>query len=133
MTNEKGLKRWHIALWIVQGFLALMFGYVGLMKIVLPAAQLMESDMSFANFVGIEMTRFIGVSELLGAMGLILPAALRIKPILTPLAASGIALVMILATAYHAYANEPLSTIAFFLLAAFVAWGRYKKVPIEAK
>ena len=77
--------------------------------------------------------RAIGVSELLGAIGLILPAALRIKPILTPLAASGIAVIMILATAYHIYAGEPPVTIAFFLLAAFVAWGRFKKVPIEPK
>ena len=133
MTRQKGSKVLHIALWIGQALLAVLFGFAGLMKIITPAEEMMASEMSFVNFVGIGMTRFIGVTELLGAIGLILPAALRIKPILTPLAAAGIAVIMILATAYHAYAGEPLTTIAFFLLAAFVAWGRFKMVPIEPK
>ena len=133
MKEQKKSKGLHISLWVVQVILAALFGYVGLMKMITPAEQLMESGMSAVNFVGIGMTRFIGVSELIGAIGLILPAALRIKPILTPLAASGIAVIMILATAYHIYAGEPPATIAFFLLAAFVAWGRFKKAPIEPK
>lgn len=131
MTEQKKSKGLHIALWIVQALLAVLFGYVGLMKIITPVEQLMESGLSWVSFVGIVMTRFIGVSELLGAIGLILPAALRIKPILTPLAAAGIAIVMILATAYHIYAGDPPATIVLFLLAGFVAWGRLKKVPIE--
>lgn len=133
MKEQKKSKGLHISLWVVQGILAALFAYVGLMKIITPAEQLMESEMSFVSFVGIGMTRFIGISELLGAIGLILPAALRIKPILTPLAAAGIAVVMILATAYHVYVGESPATIAFFLLAAFVAWGRFKKAPIEPK
>ncbi len=133
MKEQKKSKVLHISLWVVQVLLAALFGFVGLMKMITPAAQLMESGMSVVNFVGIGMTRFIGVSELIGAIGLILPAALRIKPILTPLAASGIAVIMILATAYHVYVSEPPVTIAFFLLAAFVAWGRFKKAPIEPK
>ncbi len=133
ITEQKRSKGLHISLWVVQILLAMLFGYVGLMKIITPPEQLVESGLSWVNFFGIGMTRFIGVSELLGAIGLILPAALRIKPMLTPLAAAGIATVMILATAYHLYASEPPATIVFFLLAAFVAWGRFKKVPIEPK
>ena len=134
MTNQKKSKSLHISLWVVQVLLATLFGYVGLMKVFTPESELLEGEMSsVVNFVGISMTRFIGISELLGAFGLILPAALRIKPILTPIAASGIAIVMMLATAYHLYVSEPPVTIILFLLAAFVAWGRFRKVPIEPK
>ena len=133
MKEQKKSKGLHISLWVVQVILAALFSYVGLMKIITPVEQFSGNEMAIVNFVGIGMTRFIGVSELIGAIGLILPAALRIKPILTPLAASGIATVMILATAYHVYVSEPPATIAFFLLAAFVAWGRFKKAPIEPK
>lgn len=133
MTEQKKSNGLHISLWVVQALLAALFGYLGLMKIITPDKELAESGLSFVNFVGLGMTRFIGVSELLGAIGLILPAALRIKPMLTPLAAAGIAVVMILATGYHFYAGESPVTIVFFLLAAFVVWGRYKKVPIEPK
>ena len=133
MEKQKRSKGLHITLWIVQVLLAALFGYVGLLKLITPTEQLTESGVSFVNFVGTGMTRFIGVSELLGAVGLILPSALRIKPVLTSMAAAGIAVVMLLATAYHAYAGESLVTIAFFLPAIFVAWGRFKKAPIESK
>ncbi len=133
MTEQKKSKGLNIALWTAQVVLAILFGYVGFMKVALPPEQLLDSEMTFVSFVGIGMTRFIGVSEILGALGLILPAALRIKPALTTMAAAGIATVMLLATAYHIYAGESPSTILFLLLAAFVAWGRYKKVPIKAK
>ena len=133
MKEQKKSKGLHISLWVVQVILAALFSYVGLMKIITPVEQFSGNEMAIVNFVGIGMTRFIGVSELIGAIGLILPAALRIKPILTPLAASGIATVMILATAYHVYVSEPPATIVLFLLAAFVAWGRFKKAPIEPK
>lgn len=134
MTQQKKSKGLHIALWIAQGLLAAAFGMAGFMKISVPIDQLAESGMTFVNYYSEEMVRFIGISEVLGAIGLILPAALRIKPILTPLGAFGIAIIMILAFFYHISHNEPFfPVIVLFGLAAFVAWGRYKKVPIQAK
>lgn len=90
--------------------------------------------MTFVSSYGIATVRFIGWSELLGALGLILPSALRIKPILTSVAALCLAFVMILATAFHMMNNEPyIATIVFFVLCLFVSWGRYKKAAILAK
>jgi len=80
------------------------------------------------------LIRFIGIAEVLGALGLILPAALRILPILTPLAAIGLAIIMSLATALHASKGEPIVTqVAFLLLTLFVVWGRGSKTPISAR
>jgi hypothetical protein len=70
--------------------------------------------------------RFIGVVAFLGALGLILPKATGIAPVLTPLAATGLAITMVLAT--HARRREPqgvLVNTVLFALAAFVAWGRF--------
>ena len=81
------------ALWIVQGLLALLFLFAGGMKLVLPFEALKGPVVLPGPFV-----RFIGVAEVLGALGLILPGLLRIRPGLTPLAAAGLVLIMIGAT-----------------------------------
>lgn len=134
MTEKKRSKGLHIALWIVQGLLAALFGMAGVMKTISPVEKLTQNGMSFINDYGVGMVRFIGISELLAAIGLILPAALRIKPILTPIASVGIAIIMILATAYHISQGEPfVPTIVMLALAIFVAWGRIKKAPISSK
>ncbi len=134
MTEQKKSKGLHIGLWIVQILLALAFGMAGFMKITQPIEQLAAKGMGFVHHFSEGMVRFIGVTEVLGALGLILPAALRIKPILTSLAAVGIVVVMVLATFHHISQNEPFfPTLTLLLLALFVAWGRYKKAPIEAK
>ncbi|MFM8595478.1 MAG: DoxX family protein [Flavobacteriales bacterium] len=134
MTEQKKSKALHISLWIAQILLALAFGMAGFMKIAMPVEELAKNGMSFVSDYGVGTVRFIGISEVLGALGLILPAALRIKPILIPLAAMGIAIIMVLATSYHATHSEPFTpTIILFLLASFVAWGRFKKAPIQVK
>jgi len=80
------------------------------------------------------LIRFIGIAEVLGALGLILPAALRILPVLTPLASLGLAMIMVLATALHASKGEPIGTqVVFLLLTLFVVWGRFSKAPISAR
>ena len=82
------------------------------------------------------LVRFIGISELLGGIGVLLPAILRIKPMLTPLAALGLVVVQIFAAIFHLSRGEMSALpINFFLmaLAAFVLWGRYRKLPIQAK
>jgi hypothetical protein len=82
------------------------------------------------------LVRFIGISELMGAIGILLPAALRIRPRLTPLAAAGLALVMALAILFHLARGEA-QVIAVPLvlgaLSAFVAWSRFRKAPVQGR
>ena len=128
-------KALHITLWIAQVVLGGMFIMAGLMKSTQPIVDLSKSVPWTAN-VPLGLVRIIGVSELLGGIGLILPSLLRIKPILTPIAAVGILLIMVFALVYHVV-NEETNVIginiAFGLVAAFIAWGRLKKAPIYSK
>jgi hypothetical protein len=78
----------------------------------------------------------IGVCELLGAVGLILPSATRVLPVLTPVAASALTLVMVLAAGTHfSYGELPVIGVNVVLggLAAFVAWGRFRRAPIAPR
>jgi hypothetical protein len=103
------------------------------MKAFTPFADIVKAA-PFAAEAGEAMIRFIGYSELAGAIGVILPAATRIMPKLTPLAAAGLLVIMILATAHHAARGEMNAvpvTLGIGTLAAFVAWGRWKKVPLR--
>jgi len=89
--------------------------------------------LSAGHFLPVLLVRFIGVSELLAALGLILPSALRIKPILTPVAASSIIAIMLMASVFHITRgefSESVFTLILGLAAGFIAWGRFKKVPI---
>lgn len=134
MSEQKNSKALHIGLWVVQVLLALAFGMAGFMKVSMPMADLAAKGMGFVNHTLETMVRFIGIAELLGAVGLILPSALRIKPILTPIAAVGIAIIMLLAIREHLSQNEPIvANVILFSLASIVAWGRFKKAPIKAK
>jgi DoxX-like family len=111
------------ALWIVQGLLALIFLFSGGMKLVLPLAALTGQMPLPGLFV-----RFIGVAEVLGAIGLILPGLLRIRPGLTPLAAAGLVIIMIGATVLTLASGEAapaLIPLVVGLLSAFVAYGRW--------
>jgi len=113
----------HYALWIVQGLLALIFLFSGGMKLVMPLAVLTE-QMPLPGLFG----RFIGTAEVLGAIGLILPGLLRIRPGLTPLAAAGLVIIMIGATVITLASGEvvlALIPLVVGLLAAFVAYGRW--------
>ncbi len=123
-----------IALWIAQILLALVFGVAGTFKLVTPIAELAKNaawikDAAF-------LIRFIGVSEVAGALGMLLPALSRIRPKLTSLAALGLLTIMVLATGFHLMRGEarftPL-TIALGALAGFVAWGRFRKAPIPPR
>jgi len=115
------------ALWIVQGLLALLFLYAGGMKLVLP----LEALTGPLPMPGLFL-RFIGVAEVLGALGLILPGLLRIRPGLTPLAAGGLVIIMIGATVISLKAGDVsvvLIPLVVGILAAFVAYGRWRKAP----
>lgn len=114
-------------LWILQGVLALLFGMAGVMKSTQPTSQLARS-MTWIDRVSPATVRFIGVSELLGAIGVILPWALNTVPILTPLAAVGLALTQVLAIIHHARYGEYKAivfNVFLFAMAAFVAYGRF--------
>jgi uncharacterized membrane protein YphA (DoxX/SURF4 family) len=117
------------ALWIVQTLLALIFLWAGGMKLVLPLDNLTGPFPVPGLFL-----RFIGVVEILGAIGLILPGLLRIRPGLTPLAASGLVIIMIGATILGLAAREVAMTLiplVVGLLAAFVAYGRWRLEPLR--
>ena len=115
------------ALWIVQGLLAAVFLFAGGMKLVLPLDELTGPVAVPGVFL-----RFIGVCEVLGALGLILPGLLRVRPGLTPLAAAGLMIIMIGATGITLVAGEfvaALISLVVGLLAAFVAYGRWRLAP----
>jgi len=114
-------------LWIVQALLAALFVFAGGMKLVMPAESLVEQ-----TGLSVAFMRFIGVVELLGGLGLVLPGLTGIRTALTPLAAAGLVVVMIGATVLSfqmggvGAAAMPLVT---GLLCAFVAYGRSRLAP----
>lgn len=123
-------------LWIIQVLLALLFLFAGGMKLVIPPDVL--ASMGSPNQIPLPgwFVRFIGVVEVLGALGLILPGLLRIKPWLTPLAAAGLVVIMIGATALTMAADGVAAgavPLLVGLLAAFVAYGRWRPAPHPAR
>lgn len=117
----------NIVLWVIAIVLAVAFGAAGLMKATTPKQKLAET-MNWVEDFSDRTVKLIGVIEILGALGLVLPAALDIAPVLTPVAASGLALTMVLAALTHARRKE-LPTIAVNAvlggLALFVAIMRF--------
>ena len=115
------------ALWTVQALLAALFLFAGGMKLVLPLDKLAGPVALPGLFV-----RFIGVVEVLGGLGLILPGVTGIRPGLTPLAAAGLVIVMIGAVGIMVLGGEGLGAFLPFvvgLFAAFVAYGRSQVLP----
>jgi len=121
----------NVLLWVVQGLLAALFLFAGSMKLVLPVEALAGP---FA-LPGLFM-RFIGVAEVAGALGLVLPSLLRIQPRLTPAAAAGLVIIMIGATVLTGIAG-PVAMAAMpalvGVLAGFVAYGRLHTAPISSR
>ena len=119
----------NIALWIAQGLLAAIFLFAGGMKLVMPIDEMMKQmPIPLPEW----FVLFTGVVEVLGAIGVILPWLLRIRPGLTPLAAAGLVIVMIGATAYTLAAGQVASApipLVVGILAAFVAYGRWRLTP----
>ena len=117
----------NVALWIVQGLLAALFLFAGGAKLVMSADQ-MAGPVALPFW----FLRFIGVAEVLGALGLVFPGLLRIRPGLTPLAAAGLVIIMIGATVVMWAAGMvavALMNVVVALLAAFVAYGRWWLAP----
>ena len=123
----------NIALWIVQILLALAFAMAGIMKVTQPIDRL-ETRMGWVKDVGPRGVRLIGSLEILGAIGLILPAVTGILPWLTPVAAVGFALTMGGAMITHGRRGEYSSigaNLVLLVLALFVVYGRFVIVPIS--
>jgi uncharacterized membrane protein YphA (DoxX/SURF4 family) len=118
----------NIVLWIIAGLLAAIFAAGGVMKLARTRDQLATSGLAWATDFRPGTVRAIGVLEILAAAGLILPAALDLAPILVPLAAAGLAVLMAGAAVLHLRRHEPpaIAVNALFLtLAVVVAWGRF--------
>ena len=116
-------------LWVAQVLLALGMASAGIIKLVWPDADL---EAAYPLFPAV-FIRFIGVCEILGAIGVVVPAALRIRPELTPLAAAGLAIIMggaVISTIIMGAASMIAMPLILFLLAVFVAYGRWKLAPI---
>ena len=121
----------NVAVWIVQSLLAAAFGMAGAMKLSTPYEALVE-QMSWAAHVPAVGVTLIGLVEVLGALGLVLPSALRIKPWLTPLAAAGLVCTMVAAAGLHISIGEGSQiapNLVLGTLAALVAWGRHRRAP----
>ena len=135
ITRTRLVDPWRVSLWAVQLVLAALFGDDGLAKATQPIAALADRFV-WPGQVAEGLVRAIGASELVAALGLVLPTATRILPHLTPLAASFLALLMWAAFVFHAMRGEwqmLLANVALGLLAAFVAWGRFTKAPVDSR
>lgn len=124
----------NIILWVFQILLGIYFLAVGVMHFVIPPG--LPAQMAWMYDLPGWLHWVSGIAEILGGLGLILPSVTRIKPWLTPLAAAGLALVMLGAIFYHAlraeWMNITLNIINAAVL-AFVAYGRWKLRPIEER
>src|SRR2546425_4353844 len=117
------------ALWIAQGLLAAIFLFAGGMKLILPIEEMTKQIPMPGWFL-----RFIAVCEVLGAIGMILPGLLRIRPGLTPLAAAGLVIIMIGATVVTVMTGDiamALIPLVVGIIAAFVAYGRWHLAPLR--
>ncbi|MBS2011373.1 MAG: DoxX family protein [Deltaproteobacteria bacterium] len=135
VTAPSSKKAFHIGLWIAQGLLAAAFLMAGGMKVSTPIEVLREQMPWVGGAMG-GAVRFIGAVEIIGAVGLVLPAASRILPRATPWAAVGLGVVMLLAGITHVTRGElPMivPNLVLGAMAAFIAWGRFQKAPIAAR
>jgi uncharacterized membrane protein len=123
------------ALWLVQVLLAAVFLLVGYTHALASIADAIARAPWVAS-LPVPLVRFIGVAELAGALGMLLPAATRIRPSLTPLAAAGLTTLMALAIPFHLMRGETKEIVINLVLGAlgaFVAWGRTRRARIDAR
>jgi hypothetical protein len=124
---------WNVVAWILQALLAIVFVFHFVLYALSPAAltRTMREQGQWPPAIPDGFRRFIGIAELLGAIGLILPAATRILPWLTPVAAAGLAFVTLSASVYHRRRREPPFPLVIAVLCLAVVWLRWQVVPIS--
>lgn len=118
----------NVALWIAQGLLAGVFFMAGAMKLMKPKSELAE-QMGWVEHFSASAIKGIGVVEILGALGLILPGITGVVPVLVPSAAVGLGIAQVSAASLHARRGGEgqmiMMNVVFIAVAAFVAWGRF--------
>jgi uncharacterized membrane protein YphA (DoxX/SURF4 family) len=122
----------NILLWIIQTLLSLLFLFAGVTKFVMPVAEMnRQAPLVLPGW----FLHFIGACEILGALGLILPLLLRIKPGLTPLAAAGLAIITLGATIITTKAGIAMALFPFIvcMLSLLVAFGRWRLAPVSPR
>jgi uncharacterized membrane protein YphA (DoxX/SURF4 family) len=122
-------KSMDVVLWITQGLLAAVYLAAGSMKLTRSREQLLQGNMGWVEDFSDPTVKTIGALELLGAIGLVVPWATDIAPVLTPLAAVGLALDMAAAATVHTRRKDPTVALGvvgtLFVLNTFVAVGRF--------
>jgi hypothetical protein len=119
-------------IWVLQVLLALAFLAHGCLFLFPPASVVEQMNASLPRWFQL----FLGVAEVAAAVGLTVPALTRIRPRFVPLAAAGIMIVMICATGFHTARGEfssALTTFVLLLIATFVAYMRWRVVPIQPR
>ncbi len=124
-----------ISLWAAQVVLAAVFCMSGVIKLTIPIAEL-SATMPWTGDVAPGFVRLIGMIDLAGGLGILLPSLTRIQPRLTVLAALGCIVLQLLAFAFHSSRGEfavlPMNVLLVGL-SAFVLWGRAKKAPVAPR
>lgn len=118
-------------LWIIQCFLALTFGYSGIMKATQNRERLVSIGQTGVEHLQYPLIRFIGITETMGAIGIIVPWWTGIVPVLTPVTAVCFAVIMVLAAPIHYKRKEGKAVginVFLFLLSVFVAWMRFAQL-----
>jgi len=134
--DMKEMSALNIAIWIGEVILMGIFGYTGYMKTFMPISEL-SMTIPWTGDVPMAMVRLIGICEIAGALGLILPPVIKFLPgILTPMASMGLMTIMLFAMIFHSMRGEmqalPINVVLGGI-ALFVSWGRYKKFPVHPK
>lgn len=122
----------NVFLWILQGLLAAAFLAAGVMKATQPKEKL-APNLPWVNDFPVAAVKLIGISQIAAALGLVLPGLTGIAVILTPLAAVGLGLIMVLAAVYHIRKGEYSSIVVnavILIIAAVIAWGRFGPYPL---
>lgn len=131
-SSKPAGKPLRIGLWVAQVALALLFGLSGVMKLTVPIASL-SLQIPWTADLPAAFVRLIGIVDLAGGLGVLLPALIRIAPRLTVLAALGCAVLQLFAMAFHVWRGElnvlPMNLL-LLALSLFVLWGRAIKVPV---
>ena len=127
VATDRSGRKLNVLLWVLQILLAMLFTFSGVMKFIMPVEE-MTKQISLPGW----FLHFIGVAEILGAIGLVLPGVLRIRAGLTPLAAAALVVIMIGATAVNLKTGQrgaALTTVVVGLLLVFPAYNRWRMVP----
>ena len=134
MTTTSKSKGLNIALWVAQALISLTLIWAGYTKLFQPIEETAKMLPWALDNPG--LLKLTGIVDLLGGVGIVLPAAIRIQPKLTVFAAYGTIALMIAASVFHISRGEASligMNVFFLVLASFIAWGRTKKAPILAK